>query len=82
MNRADRDPIGAIWIAATALVLDLITWLSIGLKRWGSAYSPAEGAALITLLKVEGAVLLGLFFLLAQTGRRKLGETDAHWNRG
>lgn len=48
----------------------------------GAAWSPAEGAALITLLKVEGAVLLGLFFIMAPTGRRKPGETDAHWNRG
>ena len=28
------------------------------------------------------AALLGLFFLFAPTGKRKLGETDAHWNRG
>lgn len=81
-NSASRDPVGAIWIAATALVLDLITWLAIGLKLWGTAYSPAEGAALITLLKVEGAALLGLFFILAPTGKRKLGETDAHVDRG
>ena len=81
-NAARRDPIGGIWMAATALTVDTATWVFVGLKLSGVAYSPVEGVALITLLKVEAGVLLGLFFILAPTGRRKLGETDAHFNRG
>lgn len=81
-NTARRDPLGAIWIAAAALAVDAATWIFVGLKLSGTAWSPAEGAALTTLLKVEGAVLLGLFFLMAATGKKKLGETDAHFNRG
>lgn len=80
-NTARRDPLGAIWIAAAALAVDTATWIFVGLKLSGTAWSPAEGAALTTLLKVEGAVLLGLFFLMAPTGKKKLGETDAHFNR-
>jgi len=81
-NAARRSPLSAIWIAATALVIDAATWVFMGLKLSGDAWSPAEGAALTTLLKVEAAVLFGLFCLLASTGRKKLGETDAQFNRG
>lgn len=81
-NAARRNPQGAIWIAATALAIDAATWVFMGLKLSGDAWSPAEGAALTTLLKVEAAVLFGLFCLLALTGGKKLGETDAHFNRG
>lgn len=81
-NTAARDPIGGIWMAVMALAIDAATWVFVGRNLGGMAYSPAEGAALVTLLKVEAAVLLGLFFLLSPAGRRKLGETDAHFNRG
>lgn len=81
-NTARRDPLGAIWIAAAALAVDAATWVFVGLKLSGTAWSPAEGDALTTLLKVEGAVLFTLFCLLAATGKRKPGETDAHFNRG
>ena len=81
-NTAARDPIGSIWMAATALAIDTATWVFVGTRLSGGAFSPEEGAALVTLLKVEGGVLLGLFFLLAPTGKKKLGETDAHFNRG
>jgi hypothetical protein len=82
LNTARRDPLAAIWIAFAALAIDAATWLFVGLKLWGVAYSPVEGAALITLLKVEGAVLMLTFFILAPTGKRKLGQTDADWNGG
>lgn len=38
--------------------------------------------ALTTLLEVETAALFGLFCLLAPTGKKTLGTTDAHFNRG
>lgn len=78
LRTASRDPIQAIWIAVLALVLDLVTWLTIGLK---TAHDPDQAHALILLLKVEGGLLLGLFGLIAPRGARKLGETDAHYNR-
>lgn len=81
-NAARRDPIGGIWMAATALAIDAATWVFVGTNLSGVAFSPEEGAALITLLKVEAGVLLALFFILAARGRRKLGETDAHADRG
>jgi hypothetical protein len=81
LRTASRDPIQAIWIAVLALGLDLITWLTLGLKAGGGAYTPDQAQALILLLKVEGGLLLGLFGLIAPRGARKLGETDAHYNR-
>ncbi len=77
INSAGRNPVGALWIAAVALAIDTATWLSVGLKLGGQAYSPAEAAALITLLKIEGMVLLGLFLILSLLGRRRLDRTVA-----
>ncbi len=74
MNTAQRDARAAIWIAGAALLVDAATWLFMGLKLWGAAYSPVEGEALITLLKVEAGALLVVFFLLAPTGKRRLGQ--------
>lgn len=81
LNTAGRDPLGAIWIAVAAAIVDLATWLFVGLKLWGTAFTPEEGQALITLLKVEGGTLLALFFILAPRGKKRLGETDEHFNR-
>ena len=53
-----------------ALAIDTATWVFVGTKLSGVAFSPEEGAALVTLLKVEGGVLLGLFFLLAPLAKR------------
>jgi len=78
LRTASRDPIQAIWIAVVALVLDLITWITIGLKV---LQDPDQAHALILLLKVEGGLLLALFGLIAPRGAQKLGETDAHYNR-
>lgn len=80
LSAARRDPQGALWIAGAALAIDTATWISVGLKLGGQAYSPAEALALATLLKVEGAALLGLFFILALTGKRRLGRTGAGGN--
>lgn len=76
LNIAWRDPTGAIWIGFVALIIDTATWLFMGLKLQG-AYSPAEAAALVTLLKVEGGALLVLFILLAPLGRKRPGQTKA-----
>lgn len=81
-NTARRHPQGAIWIAAAALIIDAATWVFMGLKLSGDAWSPAEGAAVTTLLKVEATVLFGLFCLLASTDRKQRGETNAQFNRG
>lgn len=81
LQRMFRDPPGAIMMALIAAAFEAGFWIFMGLKQTG-AYTPAEAAALILLLKIEGAAVLGLFFLFAPTGKRKLGETDAHWNRG
>ncbi len=80
LNTAQRDPLGAVWIAAAATAIDTATWLFVGLKLSGTAFTAEEAAALITLLKVEGAALLVLFFVLAPVGRRRLGQTDADWH--
>ena len=77
LNTARRDPLSAIWIAAAALAVDAATWLFVGMRLWGEAYSAAEGEALITLLKVEAGALLVLFFLLAPTGKSRRGQTVA-----
>ena len=53
-----------------------------GIETVGNRLVAGRGRGPDTLLKVEGAVLLGLFFLMAATGKKKLGETDAHFNRG
>lgn len=82
LSTAGRDPVGGIWMAATALAIDTATWVFVGIRLSGAAFSPEEGAALVTLLKVEGGILLGLFFLLAPGSKKKPGETDAHLNRG
>lgn len=82
LDTAVRDPIGKIRMAATALAIDTAAWVFVGMSLSGVAFSPEEGAALVTLLKVEGGVLLSLFFLLVPGGKRKPGETDAHLNRG
>lgn len=81
LQRMFRDPPGAIMMALIAAAFETGFWIFMGLKQTG-AYSPAEASALILMLKIEGGVVLGLFFLFAPTGRRRLGETDAHWNRG
>ncbi len=75
LNAAKRNPLSAIWIAAAALAIDAATWVFVGLRLWGDAYSAAEGEALITLLKVEAGALLVLFFLLAPTGKKRPGQT-------
>lgn len=77
LNAARGNPLSAIWIAAAALLIDAATWLFVGLRLWGDAYSATEGEALITLLKVEAGALLVLFFILAPTGKKRLGETIA-----
>lgn len=69
LNTARRDPLGAVWIAVAALAVDAATWLFVGLKLADTAFSAGEAHALITLLKVEGATLLVLFFLLAPRGK-------------
>lgn len=79
LNVAGRDPIGAIWIGVVALIVDTATWLFMGMKLQG-AYTPAEAAALVTLLEVEAGALLVLFFILAPTGKKRFGRTDADWN--
>lgn len=79
-NHAQKDPLQAIWIAAAATLLDLVTWLFIGLKLWGTAFTAVEGQALITLLKIEGAALFLLFCVMAPTGKKRLGQTDADWH--
>lgn len=81
-NAARRDPSGAIWIAATALAIDTATWVFAGTRLSGVAFSPEEGAALVALLKVEGGVLLALFFVTSPGRRRKPGEGDAGVDRG
>jgi len=48
----------------------------VGVKLAGSVYSPAEAAALVALLKMEGSVLLGLFFILTPFRKRRLDQTD------
>ena len=75
LNAARRNPLSAIWIAAAALLIDAATWLFVGLRLWGDAYSAVEGEALVTLLKVEAGVLLALFFLLGPTRKRRSAET-------
>lgn len=78
LNTAQRDPLAAIWIAGAALLIDAATWLFMGLKLWGEAYSAVEGEALITLLKIEAGVLLALFFLLAPTRKKRLDQTGGN----
>lgn len=80
LNTAQRDPLSAIWIGVFAAAIDTVTWLFIGLKLTGIQFSAEEADALITLLKVEGGALLVLFFILAPTGKRRLGQTDADWH--
>lgn len=81
LQRMFRDPPSAVMMALIAAVFEAGFWIFMGLKKTG-AYSPAEASALILMLKIEGGVILGLFCLFAPLGKRKLGETDAHWNRG
>jgi len=80
LNAAKKDPLSAIWIAASALAVDAATWLFVGLTLWGSAFSAIEGEAVITLLKVEAGALLVLFVLLRRSGRRRPGRHDAVQN--
>ncbi len=68
LSMAGRYPLGAIWVAFLALLVDGGSWLYRGLSLWGTAYTPAEGEALLTLLKVEGGALVVLLFLF---GRRR-----------
>lgn len=81
LQRMFRDPPGAVIMALIAVAFETGFWIFMGRGQTG-AWSPAEASALILMLKIEGAVMLGLVFLFLPTGRRKLGETDAHWNRG
>jgi len=80
LNTARREPVGALWLAFFAFIIDAATWVFMGLKLQGLAFDGAEAHALITLLKVEGAVLLVAFFVLAPTGKKRLGQTDADFN--
>lgn len=82
LNAAGREPIGALWLAFFALLIDGATWLFMGLKLQGQAFDAAEAQALITLLKIEGATLLVAFFILAPAGKKRLGQTDAGFNGG
>lgn len=82
LSTAGRDPVGGIWMAATALAIHTATWVFVGMRLSGDAFSPEERAAPVTLLKVEAGVLLGLFFLLAPRGRRRPGEVDPHLYSG
>ncbi len=77
ISTARRDPLSALWIAGAALLVDLGTWLFMGLKLSGVAFTEVEGEALMTMLRVEGAALLILFFILAPTGKKRPGKTDA-----
>jgi hypothetical protein len=77
LNTAKRDPRAAIWIAGAALLVDAATWMFMGLKLWGEAYSAVEGEALITLLKVEAGALLVMFFLLGRPRGRRSQQADA-----
>ena len=81
LQRMFRDPPGAVMMALIAAAFETGFWVFMGLKQTG-AWSPAEASALILMLKIEGAVMLGLVFLFLPAGKRKLGETDAHWNSG
>jgi hypothetical protein len=81
LQRMVRDPPGAVTMALIAVAFETGFWVFMGRGQTG-AWSPAEASALILMLKIEGAVMLGLAFLFLPTGKRKLGETDAHWNRG
>ncbi|MCE3288284.1 MAG: hypothetical protein K0R83_296 [Caulobacter sp.] len=81
LQRMVRDPPGAVTMALIAVAFETGFWVFMGRGQTG-AWSPAEASALILMLKIEGAVMLGLVFLFLPTGKRKLGETDAHWNRG
>lgn len=69
-------------MAATTQAIDTAVRVFVGMRPSDAALSPEEGAALVALLKVEGGVLLGLFFLLTPRGRRKPGETNTCLNRG
>lgn len=80
LQRMFRDPPSAVMMALIAAVFEGAFWIFMGLKQTG-AYSPAEASALILMLKIEAGVILGLFCLFAPLGKRRLGETDAHWNR-
>ncbi len=77
LRTARRDPLGAIWIAAAAAAVDTATWIFMGVKLTGTAFTGEEAEALVTLLKIEGGALLVLFFILAPTGRKRLGQTEA-----
>lgn len=79
LNTARREPLGALWIAFIALVIDAATWVFMGLKLQGEAFDVAQAEALITLLKVEAAALFVALVILAPLGRRRLGQTDADW---
>ncbi|ATQ44505.1 hypothetical protein [Caulobacter mirabilis] len=66
LSMAGRYPLGAVWVAVLALAVDGVSWLHRGLSLWGVAYTPAEGEALLTLLKVEGGALVILLFLFSR----------------
>lgn len=82
VNTAARDPVGAVWMAAIALGVDLATWVFMGMGLQGQAFSPAEAAALVTLFKVEGAALLLLMAVFSSRRLRTLGESGANLDRG
>lgn len=79
LNAARREPIGALWIAFVALLIDASTWLFMGLKLQGQAFDADQAAALITLLKVEAGALFVAFAILAPTGKKRFGKTDAEF---
>lgn len=80
MNTAQRDPRAAIWIAGAALLVDAATWMFMGLKLWGAAYSAVEGEALVALLKVEAGALLVMLFLLRPGRGKRPEQADAVLN--
>jgi hypothetical protein len=80
LQRLRRDAPGAAMMALIAVAAETGFWIFMGLKQTG-AYSPEEQAALILMLKIEGGLMFVFLCLATPTGFRKLGETDAHWNR-
>ncbi len=76
LQRMFRDPPGAAAMALIAVVFETGFWIFMGLKQT-NAYGPAEASALILMLKIEGAAMLGLVLLFVPLGRKTPGQTDA-----
>lgn len=67
--------------AAPDKAIDAVTLVFMGLTLQGQAFSPAEPAMLIILIKVEGGALLTVFFTPAPRRKWKSDETDASPDR-